>query len=67
MRWLYMQTATKTATTLLPFECKQTGSSERKSAEILSGCFDGCSLPTFVHFAAMDCKDGLCGNPFIAN
>jgi len=34
---------------------------------IFSGCFDGCSLPTFVHFAAMDCKDGLGGNTFILN
>jgi hypothetical protein len=23
---------------------------------VLSGCFDGYSLPPFVHFAARDCK-----------
>jgi len=40
---------------------------ERKSAEILSGCFDGCSLPTFVHLAAMDCNDGLFDKTFIRN
>ena len=40
---------------------------ERESAEILSGCFDGCSLPTFVHFVAMDCKDDLGGNTLIPN
>jgi hypothetical protein len=30
-----------------------------------SGRFDGCSFPTFVHFGAPDCKDGLGGNAFI--
>ena len=27
-----------------------------KSAREPSGCFDGCSFPTFVHFAAIHCK-----------
>ena len=32
---------------------------------VLSGRFDGCSFPTFVHFGATDCKEGLCGNTFM--
>ena len=27
-----------------------------------SGCFDGCSFPTFVHFAATDCKGSFSRN-----
>lgn len=31
--------------------------SGRKSDFLLSGCFDGCWFPTFVHLAAIHCKD----------